>query len=124
MLRHSKRCLTQWKPPSRASCRSRAVVLALPHRKTWTAGSIVGTTAPASGEGAGTGETAAAGATEGLDAAVGADALVVGGSDDGAGAEHAAPIRLRTKRNLRRRPMLDGAVQSRGTHRVQGGARR
>src|SRR5579871_2981558 len=45
MLRHSKRCFTQWKPPSRASCRSRAVVPELPHRNTWTAGSVDGTCA-------------------------------------------------------------------------------
>src|ERR671933_1507210 len=47
MLRHSKRCLTQWNPPDRASCRSRAVVLALPHKNRWTDGSVVGSRAPA-----------------------------------------------------------------------------
>src|SRR5919202_5543036 len=57
MLRHSKRCLTQWNPPSLASWRSRAVVAALPHRNTCTAGSVVATLAPASGDGDGAGET-------------------------------------------------------------------
>src|SRR6266566_906368 len=53
ILRHSKRCLTQLKPPSRASCRSRAVVLGLPHRNTWMAGSMVGSVLPARGDGDG-----------------------------------------------------------------------
>src|SRR5689334_19246467 len=53
MFRHSKRCLTQWKPPSRASCKSRAVVAAFPHKKTCTAGSMTGTRAPGRGDGAG-----------------------------------------------------------------------
>src|SRR5919199_6333057 len=57
MLRHSKRCLIQWNPPSLASWRSRAVVAALPHRKTCTAGSVVATLAPARGDGEGAGET-------------------------------------------------------------------
>src|SRR5207249_3857746 len=53
ILRHSKRCLTQLKPPSRASWRSRVVVFGLPHRKTWMAGSVVGMFLPANGDGEG-----------------------------------------------------------------------
>src|SRR5919202_3863361 len=70
MLRHSNRCLTQWKPPSFASWRSRAVVAGLPQRNTWTEGSVEGTLAPASGEGDGAGE--ATGDAAGLGATAGA----------------------------------------------------
>src|SRR5438309_7544700 len=72
ILRHSKRCLTQWKPASLANCRSRAVVAALPHRKTWIAGSVLGTFPPTSGAGDATG----LGAT----VVAGAPALGVGGT--------------------------------------------
>src|SRR5438876_675420 len=78
MLRHSKRCLTQWKPASLANWRSRAVVAELPQRKTWIAGSVLGILPPTSGAG----EAAARGDETGLSATVvaGAPALGVGGS--------------------------------------------
>src|SRR5437667_373857 len=64
-FRHSNRCLTQWKPPPAANCRSRAVVLALPHKKMWMAGSVVGILPPSSatGDGEGAGEFAGLAAT-------------------------------------------------------------
>src|SRR5207253_6915654 len=83
MLRHSNRCFTQWKPPSLASWRSRAVVAGLPHRNTWTEGSVEGTLAPASGEGDGAGETA--GDAAGDEAGLGATAGAVVGAGGGAG---------------------------------------
>src|SRR5215472_11966871 len=90
MLRHSKRCLTQRKPPSLANCRSRAVVEGLPHRKTWTAGSTLGTFAPASGEGEGAGDAAGLGAAATAVAGAGA----VGGGGAGGALWHATPARI------------------------------
>src|SRR5579871_6050787 len=80
MLRHSKRCLTQRKPASLASCRSRAVVAGLPHRKTWMAGSVVGTLVPGTAEG------------EAIGLAATGDGVGSGG-----GLEQAPPMRAQTQ---------------------------
>src|SRR5207244_3799391 len=138
ILRHSKRCLTQWKPASLASFRSRAVVAALPHRKTWTAGSVLGILPPTSGAG----DATAGGDDAGLAATVvaGAPALGVGGTD---GLEHALtasirapPSKTRRKRDIQQkgglttslrakyRWTLDRTVDARGANRVQRRARR
>src|SRR5436190_107923 len=95
MLRHSKRCLTQWNPPSRASCRSRAVVPELPHKKMWTAGSAVGIwpLAAATGDAdddAPTDAATAEGEVAGLAATVVAGGPDVGVGGAGVGAPQAA----------------------------------
>src|SRR5438105_1365770 len=115
MLRHSNRCLTQWKPPSFASCRSRAVVAALPHRKMWTAGSVAGIFAPARGDGEGPAETDGLGATAASGVGVAAGGAV----------EQATPISNNrpTPRYLRS-PILDGAAEVRRSDRHQCRARR
>src|SRR6266508_92262 len=78
ILRHSKRCLTQWKPPSLASAKSRVVVSKLPHRNTCTAGSIVASPGfMATGDG--DGEDDGAGDAAGLAWGVGAGGAGVSG---------------------------------------------
>src|SRR4030088_3454508 len=98
ILRRSKRCLTQWKPASLASWRSRAVVAALPHRKTWIAGSVLGILPPTSGAGE---ATATDDEATGLGATVvaGAPALGVGGA---VGLEHAFTASIRAPNKARR----------------------
>src|SRR5207302_9078052 len=104
ILRRASRCLAQWKRPSFADCMSRVVVAALPHRKMWTAGSVVGIFAPASGDGEAAAEADGLGATAGCGVGVAAGGAV----------EQATPIsNSRPGDRYLRSPILDGAAEVR-----------